>query len=87
MIKNTKEKNESKKFINSLREINTGQLKGCSDCELLPFCSRCPGLADLEGKDILGTSPFDCTLAQCRKVAQNQQHWSFDTANQASVPS
>ena len=55
-----------------IRETRLSDLPACSNCDLLPYCSRCPGLADLEGKDILGLSPFDCILAQCRKRAQQQ---------------
>jgi len=57
-------------ILKRLREINLDHLRECADCNLLPYCSRCPGLADLEGKDILGPSPFDCVLAQCRKEAE-----------------
>jgi len=61
-------------ILTQIRETRLSDLPACSNCELLPYCSRCPGLADLEGKNILGPSPFDCILAQCRKRAQQQLH-------------
>jgi len=56
-----------------IREIHLSDLKECSNCKLLPYCSRCPGLADLEGGDIFGISPFDCLIAQCRKEADTNK--------------
>jgi len=46
-----------------LRSLTLRNLKKCADCKLLIHCARCPGLALLEGGDILGPSPENCRIA------------------------
>ncbi|MFH1308890.1 MAG: PqqD family peptide modification chaperone [Patescibacteria group bacterium] len=48
--------------IKKLRLIKVKDLPICSECDLLPYCSRCPGLALLEGGDMLGHSPENCRI-------------------------
>lgn len=43
-----------------LRNLTIRNLEKCSFCKLLKNCSRCPGLAYLEGGDMLGISPENC---------------------------
>ena len=47
-----------------LRNLKIRDLPECSECKRLPFCSRCPGLALLEGGDLLGTSPENCRITK-----------------------
>jgi len=46
-----------------LRSLTIGKLVRCSKCHLFDFCARCPGLAFLEGGNILGPSPENCRIA------------------------
>lgn len=46
-----------------LRSLNLRDLKKCANCELLLSCARCPGLAFLEGGNLLGSSPENCRVA------------------------
>ncbi len=48
-----------------LRAIRTADLPVCRSCELLSACSRCPGLAYMEG-DLLGPSRLNCEQAFAR---------------------
>ena len=60
--------------LERIREVRMNDLKKCSKCKIITYCSRCPGLADLERGDIFDLSPFDCLLAQCRKEAEKQRN-------------
>ncbi len=46
-----------------LRSLTIGKLTKCSKCQLFDSCARCPGLAFLEGGDLLGPSPENCRIA------------------------
>ncbi|MFH1744829.1 MAG: PqqD family peptide modification chaperone [bacterium] len=48
--------------IKHLRNLTIGNLPICSSCPTLSFCARCPGLALLEGGDLLGPSPENCRI-------------------------
>ena len=61
--------NNSDKLI-QVREIRIEELPTCSKCDLLDYCTRCPGLAELEDGSILARSTFDCALARCRKKSE-----------------
>jgi len=47
------------------RKVRNADLTVCRACELQSVCSRCPGLACLEG-DLLGPSRLDCEMAYAR---------------------
>jgi len=47
-----------------LRNLKIRDLPECLKCKHLPFCSRCPGLALLEGGDLLGISPENCRITK-----------------------
>lgn len=49
-----------------LREIRLNHLSSCPGCELLSFCTRCPGLALLEDGDLKGCSSAAKRLAMIR---------------------
>jgi radical SAM protein with 4Fe4S-binding SPASM domain len=48
-----------------IRSIVTRDLPTCSKCIHVAYCTRCPGLAYMEG-DVLGSSTADCTKAFAR---------------------
>ncbi len=45
------------KAIDSIRFMTLKDLKACNSCSILPYCSRCPGVAYLETGDYLGPAP------------------------------
>jgi len=50
--------------LERLRAIRESQLPICSRCELRSYCERCPGLALMEGGDLLGAYERACALAE-----------------------
>ena len=47
-----------------VRAIRESQLEICSSCEIRQFCERCPGLAMMEGGDLMGPYERACELAE-----------------------
>ncbi len=54
--------------LKRLRRLTLRDLEKCADCELLYSCARCPGLAFLEGGDLLGPSPENCRVAKINSL-------------------
>ena len=50
--------------LERLRAIRESQLPFCSRCEIRSYCERCPGLALMEGGDLLGAYERACDLAE-----------------------
>jgi len=50
--------------LERLRGIRESQLPVCSRCEIGNYCERCPGLALMEGGDLLGPYERACELAE-----------------------
>lgn len=50
--------------LERLRGVRESQLPICSQCELRSYCERCPGLALMEGGDLLGAYERACELAE-----------------------
>jgi AdoMet-dependent heme synthase len=50
--------------LERLRAIRESQLPICSRCEIRSYCERCPGLALMEGGDMLGAYQRACALAE-----------------------
>jgi radical SAM protein with 4Fe4S-binding SPASM domain len=50
--------------LKRLRDIRESQLPICSRCEIRGYCERCPGLALMEGGDLLGAYERACALAE-----------------------
>ena len=50
--------------LERLRAVRESQLPICSRCEIRSYCERCPGLALMEGGDILGAYERACLLAE-----------------------
>jgi len=51
--------------LNEVREIRMRDLPTCSSCSYMSTCSRCPGLAYMEG-NMRGPSSADCEKSQIR---------------------
>ncbi len=54
-------------IFTKVRNIKLRQLNACIHCELIQFCTRCPGLALLEDNDLLGCSSAAKMVAKIRK--------------------
>jgi len=54
-----------------LRGLTLRDLKECISCKLLYSCARCPGLAFLEGENLLGPSPENCRVAKINSLLEN----------------
>jgi len=50
--------------LERLRTIRESQLPICSRCEIRSYCERCPGLALMEGGNLLGAYERACALAE-----------------------
>jgi len=50
--------------LEQLRAVRESQLPVCSRCEIRAYCERCPGLAWMEGGDLLGAYERACQLAE-----------------------
>jgi radical SAM protein with 4Fe4S-binding SPASM domain len=50
--------------LEQLRAVRQSQLPVCSRCEIRGYCERCPGLAWMEGGDLLGAYERACQLAE-----------------------
>jgi radical SAM protein with 4Fe4S-binding SPASM domain len=50
--------------LERLRAIRESQLPTCAGCEIRSYCERCPGLALMEGGDLLGAYERACALAE-----------------------
>jgi radical SAM protein with 4Fe4S-binding SPASM domain len=55
--------------IDPLRYMTIGDLKECSNCSILKYCNRCPGVAYLETGDYLGSAP-SAVCSKYRALAQ-----------------
>lgn len=49
--------------LHHIRSLKVRDLEKCVSCESFFFCARCPGLALLEGGDILGPALENCRIA------------------------
>ena len=50
--------------MNRVRAARESQLPLCAGCSIRQFCERCPGLAEMEGGDLLGAYERACELAE-----------------------
>ena len=50
-----------------VRSITSPQRPVCSQCDLLPYCNRCPGLAYLEESNLLAPSKRACREARIKR--------------------
>lgn len=54
-------------IFSKIRSITLSDLTECKGCKLIPHCTRCPALAEMETGDLLGPSKADCLLASVIK--------------------
>jgi AdoMet-dependent heme synthase len=47
-----------------VRAVRDAHLRICTHCEISEYCERCPGLAQMEGGDLLGAYERACELAE-----------------------
>jgi radical SAM protein with 4Fe4S-binding SPASM domain len=52
------------KAMKRVRAVRESQLPDCSSCSIRQFCERCPGLAHMEGGDLLGAYDRACDMAE-----------------------
>jgi radical SAM protein with 4Fe4S-binding SPASM domain len=52
--------------MNRVRAVRESQLPVCSTCTIRMYCERCPGLAQMEGGDLLGAYERACELAEMK---------------------
>ena len=50
--------------MNRVRAVRESQLPVCAKCSIRQYCERCPGLAQMEGGDLLGAYERACDLAE-----------------------
>jgi AdoMet-dependent heme synthase len=50
--------------MNRVRAVRESELPVCSDCSIRKYCARCPGLAHMEGGDMLGAYERACEMAE-----------------------
>jgi len=50
--------------LERIRNVRESELPVCSRCEIRAYCERCPGLAWMEGGDLLGAYERACALAE-----------------------
>ena len=78
--------------LNRIRGVRESELPICSNCEIKSYCERCPGLAWMEGGDLLGAYERACSLAEQKArlagMANARSAWrkqvSEETARQTS---
>lgn len=52
--------------LRRVRAVRESQLPVCSACSIREYCERCPGLALMEGGDLLGAYERACELAEVK---------------------
>ena len=59
--------------LQKIRSVRESELPVCSRCEIRSYCERCPGLAWMEGGDLLGAYARACELAEQKAKAAGKQ--------------
>jgi len=76
--------------LERIRNVRESQLPVCSRCEIRSYCERCPGLAWMEGGDLLGAYERACTLAEQKArlagVADAVSAWRKGFSADSGVP-
>jgi AdoMet-dependent heme synthase len=78
--------------LDRIRSVRESALPVCSSCEIKSYCERCPGLAWMEGGDLLGAYERACSLAEQKArlggIADARSAWrkqvSFGRAQQVT---
>ncbi|MGB6716541.1 MAG: radical SAM protein [Candidatus Acidiferrales bacterium] len=71
-----------------VRAIREDQLPVCSACDIRKYCERCPGLAHMEGGDLMGAYERACELAEmkARVVGVANPLSAWHAQNQGKAP-
>lgn len=68
--------------LEKIRGMRESELPVCSRCEIRKYCERCPGLAWMEGGDLMGAYERACELAEQRArvagIASPKSAWHAD---------
>jgi AdoMet-dependent heme synthase len=76
---------ENAPALERIRSVRESQLPVCSRCEIRSYCERCPGLAWMEGGDLLGAYERACSLAEQKArvagVANPKSAWRIETVS------
>lgn len=68
--------------LEKIRGMREGDLPVCSRCEIRNYCERCPGLAWMEGGDLMGAYERACELAEQRArvagISNAKSAWHAD---------
>jgi len=54
-------------IMNTLRGLRKSDAKGCEQCGMKLYCSRCPGIAMVETGSLTNPFPYACLLAKVEK--------------------
>ena len=60
--------------MNRVRAVRESQLPVCSKCSIRQYCERCPGLAQMEGGDLLGAYERACEMAELKASLAGVEH-------------
>jgi AdoMet-dependent heme synthase len=60
--------------MNRVRAMRESDLPVCSTCSIRQYCERCPGLAQMEGGDLLGAYERACELAEMKARLAGVEH-------------
>lgn len=60
--------------LRRIRSVRESGLPVCSRCEIRSYCERCPGLAWMEGGDLLGAYERACEVAELKARAAGMQN-------------
>ena len=76
--------------LERIRSVRESQLPICSKCDIRSYCERCPGLAWMEGGDLLGAYERACALAEQKArlagVSSPVSAWRKSLAEASEVP-
>jgi radical SAM protein with 4Fe4S-binding SPASM domain len=64
---------QGNELLDKVRTPTAYDSSPCLNCNLLPFCVRCPGVAYLETGDAFGRSPTACRYAKWRVPKTNMK--------------
>jgi radical SAM protein with 4Fe4S-binding SPASM domain len=72
-----------------VRSIRENDLPVCAACGIRKYCERCPGLAHMEGGDLLGAYDRACELAEMKAriagVANPVSAWHAQNRRKTSL--
>ena len=77
--------------LERIRNVRESELPVCAQCEVRSYCERCPGLAWMEGGDLLGPYDRACSVAEQKArvagVANAKSAWHQKFSRSPELPS